>query len=74
MYHLRKTILITHHITVAYHRDTDMLLQFVDTSEVCLAREGLLVRAAMHRDEVGTCVLESLHEVDKEVRILLPLS
>jgi hypothetical protein len=47
-----------------------MLLQLVDAREVCLAREGLLVRAAMHRDEVGTCILESLYEVYEEVRVL----
>jgi hypothetical protein len=70
MYHLRKAVFIAHHITVTDHRDTDMLLQLVDAREVCLAREGLLVRAAMHRDEVGTCILESLYEVYEEVRVL----
>lgn len=47
-----------------------MLLEVVDAREVCFSREGLLVRATVYGDEIGSCILESLAELYEEIMIL----
>ena len=44
----------------------EVLLEFIDATEVSLACERLLVRATMNRDEIGSSILESLAELYQE--------
>jgi hypothetical protein len=69
MHHLRYTIFITHHITVADHGYPYMLLEIIDSSQISTPGECLLIRPTMHRYQIGSCSLESLHKVDQEIRI-----
>lgn len=70
MYHLGYAILITEDITIAYYRNTDMLLQVIYSCEVSPTCKCLLICASMYRDEIGTRILESLYELDEEIWIL----
>ena len=66
MDHLRYPIFITRYISIAEDRNMEVLLEFIDATEVSLACERLLVRATMNRDEIGSSVLESLAELYQE--------
>jgi hypothetical protein len=70
MYHLAHPIIIAHDVTIADYRDTHMLLEIIDPGQIRSTSEGLLVRPPMYRDQICSGVLESLHEVDEETRIL----
>lgn len=48
MYHFREPILIAHNIPIADHWDTNMLLEFIDPSEISLASECLFICATMY--------------------------
>jgi hypothetical protein len=69
MYHLHDTVLIPHNITITDHWYLHMLFELIDACEVSLSSECLFIGATMHRDEIGTRVLESLDELHEEVRI-----
>lgn len=47
MYHLLYSIIVAHHVTITHNRDTDMLLEIVDSCEVSFSCKCLLVCAAM---------------------------
>lgn len=70
MYHFCYPILIAEYITVTDHRDTNMLFEIIDTSEICSTSECLFVGATMYRDEARTRTFESLHKIDEKIWIL----
>jgi hypothetical protein len=69
MHHLGDPIFITHHIAIADHGDADMLFEFIDPSQISTSSKSLLIGSPMHRDEIGSCIFQSLHEVYEEIRI-----
>ena len=66
MHHFSYSVIITEDITITYHGDTQMLFQFIYPREVSLPSECLSICPTMDGDEIGSCILESLTEVDKE--------
>ncbi len=69
MHHFSDPIFVAHHISIADYGDTNMLLELVDTSEICLSCECLFVGPTMYWYQICSSSLESLHEVNKETRI-----
>ncbi len=72
MYHLLFAISIRKDITIADNRNTNMLLEFIDSSEVSFAGECLLIGPSMDTDEICPRIFESFHKINQEGTIFPP--
>ena len=66
MYHFFDTILIARYISIAEDRNIEMLLEFIDASEISIPCECLFVGSTMNSNQICTSILESLAELDEK--------
>lgn len=72
MEYFSRSVLRAHDVAIGKHRDIQMLTELIDTSEICLTSESLLIGPPMDRDEIGACALEAFAKVDEMCSPWLP--
>ena len=66
MHELLFPILITHDISIAYHRNPEMLLQLIYAIKICFSSECLLISTPMNTDKICSSIFESCTKLHKK--------